>query len=125
MVGVERSALRLDFEGREVLWERDDLSLLDLAYAVTVHKSQGSEYPAVVLALHPSHSRMLRRNLFYTGLTRAKRFVCVVGAERSWAQAVARTADDTRRTGLQARLLRHVSGDDLDQGLDPTAFLTL
>jgi exodeoxyribonuclease V alpha subunit len=126
VVGVERTGLRIDFDGREVPWERDDLPLLDLAYAVTVHKSQGSEYPAVVLALHGSHSLMLRRNLFYTALTRAKRFVCVVGSERAWARAVARDEGEARRTGLTERLLRHAADAEDDEGMqDPTDFLDL
>ncbi len=126
VVGVERSGLLLEFDGRQVAWERDDLALIDLAYAVTVHKSQGSEYPAVVLALHGSHSLMLRRNLFYTAVTRARRFVCVVGSERAWAQAVARQEGDARRTGLTERLLRVVEGGgEAEELLDPSAFLDL
>ncbi len=126
VVGVERTGLTIDFDGRQVVWERDDLPLLDLAYAVTVHKSQGSEYPAVVLALHPSHSLMLRRNLFYTALTRAKRFVCVVGSERAWSTAVAQSKGDVRRTALTERLLRHAAGTDDELELEgPTAFLDL
>lgn len=125
IVGVERSGLSIDFDGRVVPWERDELGLLDLAYAITVHKSQGSEYPAVVLALHPSHSLMLRRNLFYTALTRAQRFVCVVGSERAWGQAVARSEGDARRTGLTERLLRYAAGEDPMDLVDPSEILDL
>jgi len=102
--GAHGGQLDIDFDGRSVQWGRDDLNTLDLAYAITVHKSQGSEYPAVVLAMHPSHGIMLRRNLFYTALTRASRFVCVIGSQRGWARAVGRTGGDERYTGLAGRL---------------------
>ncbi|MCB9685771.1 MAG: ATP-dependent RecD-like DNA helicase [Alphaproteobacteria bacterium] len=101
---VELERLTIDFDGRTVVWERDDLTMLDLAWATTVHKSQGSEYPAVVLALHGSHGLLLRRNLFYTAITRAKRFVCVVGAPDAWGRAVRQVGGDERRTGLGRRL---------------------
>jgi len=101
---IDGRALVVDFDGRRVPWARDDLGLLDLAYAVTVHKSQGSEYPAVVLALHGSHGLMLRRNLFYTAATRARRFLCVVGSRRAWARAVGTRGGDERRTALAERL---------------------
>ena len=101
---IGTSSLTIDFDGRSVVWERDDLGMLDLAYAVTVHKSQGSEYPAVVLALHGSHSIMLRRNLFYTAVTRAKQFLCVVGSPGAWARAVRTTGGDERNTALAERL---------------------
>ncbi len=101
---VGRRGLEVDFDGRVVQWAREDLAMLDLAYAITVHKSQGSEYPAVVLALHPSHGLMLRRNLFYTAVTRARRFLCVVGASRAWHRAVRTTGGDERHTGLAERL---------------------
>ena len=101
---ADPSGLEIDFDGRRVSWARDDLGMLDLAYAITVHKSQGSEYAAVVLALHGSHGIMLRRNLFYTGLTRARSFLCVVGDQRAWFRAVGQTGGDERYTALAERL---------------------
>ena len=98
-VGIE-----IDFDGRVVPWGWDDLGMIELAYAITVHKAQGSEYPAVILALHPSHALMLRRNLFYTAVTRAKRFLCVVGSPRAWHRAVVSVVDRERNTRLAARL---------------------
>jgi len=107
-VGIVRAAgpsgLEVVFDGRPVQWGWDDLDLLDLAYAMTVHKAQGSEYPAVVLALHTSHGIMLRRNLFYTGVTRARRFFCMVGNPRAWHRAVGRVGGDERWTALAERL---------------------
>ena len=104
VLSADKDGLHIDFDGRRVRWAWDDLNLLDLAYAITVHKSQGSEYPAVVLALHSSHGIMLRRNLFYTAITRAKRFLCVIGTRRAWARAASRTGGDERNTALAWRL---------------------
>lgn len=104
IVEARREGLVIDFDGRQVDWEREDLGLLDHAWAITVHKSQGSEYPAVVLALHGAHGIMLRRNLFYTGVTRARRFLCVVGSPRAWFRAVSRVGGDDRNTALAERL---------------------
>lgn len=96
--------LVVDVDGRKVAWPWDELRSLELAYAITVHKSQGSEYPAVVFVLHASHGIMLRRNLFYTGVTRAKRFLCVLGSERGWRRAVGSAGHRERHTGLAQRL---------------------
>jgi exodeoxyribonuclease V alpha subunit len=104
IVGADREGLVVVFDGRRVPWTFDELSSLELAYALTVHKSQGSEYAAVVLVLHPAHGIMLRRNLFYTAVTRARDFLCVVGAARAWARAVGQTGGDERWTTLAERL---------------------
>jgi exodeoxyribonuclease V alpha subunit len=96
--------LVVDFDGRSVVYDFDDLDELALAYALTIHKAQGSEYPAVVIPLHMQHFVMLRRNLLYTGITRGKRLVVLVGERRALEKAV-RTGDDARRwTGLAHRL---------------------
>lgn len=113
---VRTDGLTIDFDGREVDWARDDLDLLDLAYAITVHKSQGSEYPAVVLALHGSHGLMLRRRLFYTAITRARQFLCVVGSPKAWHRAVGEVGGDERHTALSERLRA-------DDGSDPAPAL--
>jgi exodeoxyribonuclease V alpha subunit len=104
IVEAREDGLVVDFDGRKVPWDREELGLLDLAYAITVHKSQGSEYPAVVLALHDSHGIMLRRNLFYTAITRPKRFLCVVGSHEAWARAARSSGGDDRNTRLAERL---------------------
>jgi exodeoxyribonuclease V alpha subunit len=96
--------LEVDFDGRLVLWPLAELQGLDLAYAVTIHKSQGSEYPAVVLALHKSHGVMLQRELFYTAITRASRFAVVIGDPHSWAQASRRSRMSRRYTALAERI---------------------
>jgi exodeoxyribonuclease V alpha subunit len=116
VLGRDGANLRIDFDGRTVAWSRDDLGMLDLAYAITVHKSQGSEYPAVVLALHGTHGILLRRNLFYTAATRARRFLCVVGDPRAWWRAVRSTGGDDRFTALAERLAQAAVERSTPQG---------
>jgi exodeoxyribonuclease V alpha subunit len=85
-----------EFDGREVAYDFGELDELVLAYATTVHKAQGSEYPAVVIPLTTQHYPMLKRNLVYTGVTRGKRLVVVVGQAKALAKAV-RGGDQGRR----------------------------
>jgi UvrD-like helicase C-terminal domain len=77
-----------DFDGRKVSYGFGELDELVLAYATTIHKSQGSEYPAVVIPLITQHYPMLRRNLVYTGVTRGKRLVVLIGQRKALAIAV-------------------------------------
>jgi exodeoxyribonuclease V alpha subunit len=87
-IDVEESELNVDFDGREVVYGFGELDELVLAYATTIHKSQGSEYPAVVIPLTMQHYVMLQRNLVYTGVTRGKRLVVLVGQRKALAIAV-------------------------------------
>ena len=82
------SELVVEFAGRDVIYPFDDLDGLALAYATTVHKSQGSEYPAVVIPITTQHYPMLQRNLVYTALTRARRLAVLIGQRRALAIAV-------------------------------------
>jgi exodeoxyribonuclease V alpha subunit len=75
-----------------------------LAYALTIHKAQGSEYPAVVMPLHTQHFLMLQRNLLYTGITRGKKLVVLVGSRKALSAAVQRQDTARRYTGLYRRL---------------------
>jgi exodeoxyribonuclease V alpha subunit len=95
-IDLEGGVLRVDFEGRITTYERAELDQLVHAYAVSVHKSQGSEYPAVVIPLVTQHYMMLQRSLLYTAVTRGKRLVVLVGTRRAVALAV-RNADARRR----------------------------
>ncbi|HEX4964976.1 MAG TPA: ATP-dependent RecD-like DNA helicase [Thermoanaerobaculia bacterium] len=92
------------FDGREVVYDHGALDELVLAYACTIHKSQGSEYPCVVIPLHSSHYVMLQRNLLYTALTRAKRLAVLVGEERALRIAVGNRRVRARFTRLAERL---------------------
>ena len=85
---MEDGELHIDFDGREVTYGFGDLDELALAYATTIHKSQGSEYPAVVILISTQHYPMLQRNLVYTGVTRGKRLVVLVGQRKALAIAI-------------------------------------
>jgi exodeoxyribonuclease V alpha subunit len=87
-IDVEEGELTVDFDGRDVIYGFGELDELVLAYATTIHKSQGSEYPAVVIPLSIQHYPMLQRNLVYTGVTRGKRLVVLVGQRKALAIAV-------------------------------------
>ncbi|MBI3736985.1 AAA family ATPase, partial [Candidatus Sumerlaeota bacterium] len=92
-IDAETGEIAVKFEGRTVSYLADEARQLALAYASTIHKSQGSEYRAVVIPMHTQHYIMLRRNLLYTALTRGKELVCVVGTKQALWRAV---RDDTR-----------------------------
>jgi exodeoxyribonuclease V alpha subunit len=100
------AGLVVDFDGRKVAYDLEALGSLELAYAVSIHKSQGSEYPAVVVTLCAAHHMMLRRNLLYTAVTRGAKLVVLVAEPRALRKAVSDASDsDARRdTGLAARL---------------------
>ena len=95
----------IEFDERQVIYDYGDLNEVGLAYAVTIHKSQGSEYPVVILPLYMQHYLMLSRNLFYTGLTRAKRLAIVIGQEKPISIAVKQVKDQLRYTKLTERLV--------------------
>src|SRR5580765_6205108 len=102
---VEQQVL-VRFEGREVPYDFGELDELALAYAITIHKSQGSEYPAVVIPLAMQQFLLLQRNLVYTAITRGKRLVVVIGQTKALAAAVRNNRTERRWSGLLARLQR-------------------
>ena len=93
----------IDYDGRRVEYDLGELDEVSLAYATTVHKAQGSEYPAVVIPLGMPHYMLLERNLLCTAVTRGKRLVVIVGQTQALAMAVKRLGSVTRLTNLQAR----------------------
>jgi exodeoxyribonuclease V alpha subunit len=103
-VDTAARALVVTFDGRPVKYESGDLDELVLAYAMTIHKSQGSEYPAVIVILHTQHYVMLQRNLLYTAITRGRRLVLLIGVPYAVDQAIKTNSVRERRTGLSARL---------------------
>ncbi|MBI4859077.1 MAG: ATP-dependent RecD-like DNA helicase [Candidatus Riflebacteria bacterium] len=108
-VDPETGIATVDFEGRPVVYRREDLAQLQLAYAVSVHKAQGSEYPAVVIPLHTQHWVLLQRNLLYTALTRAKKLAVLVGSRRALRAAVASERVVRRHTRLARRLRQELA----------------
>lgn len=91
-------------DGREVLYQKDDIFELELAYAITIHKSQGSEFGAVIMPVLTQHFKMLFRNLIYTGLTRARQLAVLVGTRKALAMAVRSQDSAKRQTALQQLL---------------------
>jgi exodeoxyribonuclease V alpha subunit len=108
-IDMEEGEITVDFEGREVVYGFGELDELVLAYATTIHKSQGSEYPAVVIPLTMQHYMMLQRNLVYTGVTSGKRLVVMVGQRKALAIAVKGTQTRRRWSKLREWLGRSVS----------------
>ena len=96
----ESGNLRVNYDGRQVDYDEGDLEELSLAYAISVHKSQGSEYPVVIMPLVTQHYVMLQRNLLYTALTRAQRMVILVGNPKALRVAVEADQPHRRRSSL-------------------------
>ncbi len=100
-VSIKDGTLDVDYDGRMVTYEVPELDELTLAYAVSIHKSQGSEYKAVIIALTMGHSPLLQRNLIYTAITRGKELVIVVGSTAAFTRAFENNRTNYRRSGLK------------------------
>ncbi|WP_432256746.1 SF1B family DNA helicase RecD2 [Limimaricola sp. AA108-03] len=109
-VDVDEGELVADFDGRSVTYGFGELDTLVPAYAATIHKSQGSEYPAVVIPVLTQHYAMLQRNLLYTGVTRGKKLVVLVGQPKAVAMAVKNTSGRRRWSKLDEWLRGAASG---------------
>ena len=103
-VDTEERTLKVDFDGKWVEYDITELDELTLAYATTIHKAQGSEYPIVVMPVLMTHFVMLQRNLIYTGITRAKKICVLIGAMKALAYAVRNVSVLKRNTSLRERL---------------------
>jgi exodeoxyribonuclease V alpha subunit len=101
----EREAL-IRFDEREVVYDFGELDEVSHAYAITIHKSQGSEFPAVVIPIAMQHFLLLQRNLIYTGLTRGKRFVVILGEKKALGFAIRNSDTAQRFSALEERLTR-------------------
>ena len=104
-IDPEEQQVVVRFEERDVPYDYADLDELVLAYAISVHKFQGSECPCVVMPVHTSHFMLLHRNLLYTGITRGKKLVVLVGTKKALAIAVKKDDVQKRHTGLQQTLM--------------------
>lgn len=102
----EEMEVTVQYNGRDVVYDLADLNEIALAWATTIHKSQGSEYPVVLMPLYTQHYLMLTRNLIYTGLTRAKKLAVLVGPKKAIALSVRQVQDTQRYTRLKERLTR-------------------
>ncbi|MBX9572995.1 MAG: ATP-dependent RecD-like DNA helicase [Candidatus Obscuribacterales bacterium] len=103
-IDMEESELLIEFDGRQVAYDFSELDELSLSYAASIHKSQGSEYPAVVVPLAMQHYTMLERNLLYTGVTRGKKLVVIIGQAKALAMAVKTKKSSVRVSALRQRL---------------------
>jgi exodeoxyribonuclease V alpha subunit len=103
-IDTETPEIVVNYDGRRVTYAPEELDELDLAYACSVHKSQGSEYPAVVLLMTTQHYKLLQRNLLYTAMTRGRKLVCIVGSLKAVNIAIRNDHVAARRTALRDRL---------------------
>jgi exodeoxyribonuclease V alpha subunit len=117
-VNPEDNELTASFDGRTVIYGFDELDTLVPAYAATIHKSQGSEYPAVVIPVMVQHYPMLQRNLLYTGITRGKKLVVLVGQKRAVAIAVRNVAGRRRWSKLSEWLASKRSDDSATEPVE-------
>nr|WP_265584633.1 MULTISPECIES: ATP-binding domain-containing protein [unclassified Coleofasciculus] len=104
-IDTTEQEVQVHYQERIVTYDYADLNEITLAWAVTIHKSQGSEYPVVILPLYTQHYLMLSRNLLYTGLTRAKKLAILIGSKKAIVIALNQTNQQQRYTRLQQRLL--------------------
>lgn len=107
-IDSEQSELIVDFDGRKVVYDFRELDELVLSYAITIHKSQGSEYPCVIIPMHTQHYVLLQRSLIYTAITRAKKLVIVLGTKKALQLAVTRAESRERTTTLSERLKEYL-----------------
>lgn len=105
-VDLQERTLQVMFDGRVIEYDVSELDELVHAYATTIHKAQGSEYPIVVMPILMTHFVMLQRNLLYTGITRAKKVLVLIGSKKALAYAVHNVTVSQRNTKLKERLLR-------------------
>ncbi len=103
-VDEEDRSMVVLFDGKPVVYTQNELDELVLAYACSIHKSQGSEYPAVIVLMHTQHYKLLQRNLLYTAITRGKKLVMVIGSSKAVYIAVKANQVQERRTTLSQRL---------------------
>jgi exodeoxyribonuclease V alpha subunit len=103
-VDAANRELSIRFDDRMVPYEAEELDEVVMAYAISIHKSQGSEYPAVVIPIMTQHYVMLQRNLIYTAVTRGKNLVVLVGESKALAMAVRNNRMQKRHTWLDRRL---------------------
>ena len=103
-IDTEERELKVDYDIGQVVYDITELDELTLAYATTIHKAQGSEYPVVVMTILMTHFVMLQRNLIYTGITRAKKLLVLIGSRKAVSYAIRNNNVLNRNTRLAERL---------------------
>lgn len=109
-IDAENQMVHVSVDDNDIAYEYSELDELVLAYAVSIHKSQGSEYPAVIIPLTMAHYVMLQRNLLYTGVTRGKKLVVVIGSKKAVHLCIKNNKVTKRNTGLEQRIRDFSSG---------------
>lgn len=113
IVGIDPSSIVADFEGEQIMFSSDDISDLTLAYASTIHKSQGSEFPLIIMVIMRSHYIMLQKNLFYTGFTRAKQRLVLVCQESAVKRCLDNAEKKERHTLLRDRIMAYAANQSV------------
>ena len=108
-ITLESQELTINFDGNEVLYQFDELNEITLAYAVTIHKSQGSEYGAVIIPIFMQHFTLLQRNLLYTAITRAKKLCIFIGQSKAIAMGIKNDKTIHRVTFLEKFLTENLA----------------
>jgi len=108
-IDTDEEIIKISFEDKIISYDFSEIDELMLAYAVSIHKYQGSECPCIIIPIHTSHFKLLFRNLLYTGVTRARALVVLVGSKKALAIAVKNIDVSTRYTGLKKALQKHLS----------------
>ncbi|MFP3013861.1 MAG: ATP-dependent RecD-like DNA helicase [Arsenophonus sp.] len=104
LIDTVESEVMIDFHGKTIQYDFNELDETSLAYATTIHKSQGSEYPCVVIPIAMQNYLMLERNLIYTGITRGKKMVVMIGQKKALSLAINKQNSIKRKTWLLERL---------------------
>lgn len=108
----KKEVFTIDFDGNEVVYSREDLINIKHAYAITIHKSQGSEFAHVIMPVSKAYYKMLYNKLIYTGVSRAKKSLIIIGEEESFVMAVNNDYSTNRKTNLKAQLMNKFSIDE-------------
>ena len=104
---IVKDVITIDFDGNMVEYSKEDLSMIKHAYAITIHKSQGSEFPHVIIPICHSYNKMLYNKLIYTGVSRAKKSLIVLGEKQSFINAIENSYSTNRKTGLKEKILNN------------------
>ena len=104
----KKELLTIDFLGNEVIYQREDLINIKHAYAITIHKSQGSEFAHVIMPISKSYYKMLYNKLIYTGVSRAKKSLVIIGEEQSFVMATNNDYSNNRKTNLKQQLMNNI-----------------
>jgi exodeoxyribonuclease V alpha subunit len=109
-INLDDDLIQINYDTRVIEYARSELDEIDLAYAISIHKSQGSEYPIVVTPITTQHYTLLERNLLYTGVTRGKRMVILIGQKKALYMAIKRVSANKRITSLDIKLRSLIGG---------------